>query len=291
MINFKNIEKIVTHSGHAHRDDFLSVCFTLAMCKEENNLPILQRRDPTDADLNNPNVVVLDIGEQHNPQLSNFDHHQFDRDAEPCCALSLLLKDMTIYKEAHRGFRWLSVSEKFDSKGPYFVANEIGIDWSKISDATYSPIEEVILHQFSKFTELNSENSVYALMTEIGSSLIQNLEMFTQRWNLLETQTESTIINNNEIVLARGIPGDQDPTFALNSFVSEKYPNAIATVTNDDRGDGLCFYRLNDSNKIDFSKLENHKFVLFAHKNGFVAKTKTPLNLQEITELFNLSFA
>ena len=61
MINFKNIEKIVTHSGHAHRDDFLSVCFTLAMCKEENNLPILQRRDPTDADLNNPNVVVLDI--------------------------------------------------------------------------------------------------------------------------------------------------------------------------------------------------------------------------------------
>ena len=35
-----------------------------------------------------------------------------------CCALTLLLKDMTIYEEANRGFRWLNVTEKFDSKGP-----------------------------------------------------------------------------------------------------------------------------------------------------------------------------
>ena len=73
-------------------------------------------RDPTESELNDPNVVVIDIGERHEPHLSNFDHHQFDRNHEPCCALSLILKDMTIYNEAVRAFRWLKPTEKFDSK-------------------------------------------------------------------------------------------------------------------------------------------------------------------------------
>ena len=71
MIDFKNVTKIVTHSGHAHRDDFLSVCFVLAMCSEHQNMPSVYRRDPTESELNDPNVVVIDIGERHEPHLSN----------------------------------------------------------------------------------------------------------------------------------------------------------------------------------------------------------------------------
>ena len=40
MINFNNVNRIITHAGHAHRDDFLSVCFTLALCAEYNNEPV-----------------------------------------------------------------------------------------------------------------------------------------------------------------------------------------------------------------------------------------------------------
>ena len=289
MINFKNVKTIVTHSGHAHRDDFLSVCFVLAMCAEERNLPTLQRRNPTEQDLSDPSIVVLDVGEKHQPELSNFDHHQFDRNSDPACALTLLLKDMDIYQEANLGFRWLNVTEKFDSKGPFYVANEIGIEWNKISDATFSPIEEVILHKFSKFTDFNSKSSIYILMTTIGEELLKNLELFTARWQQLSDSITTTSINGNEIVLSLGILGNNDPSFALNAYVSERHPNAIATITHDDRGDGYCLFRLNDSTKIDFSRIENDERVLFAHKNGFVAKTHDKLESTEILELLEKS--
>ena len=287
MINFKKIKTIVTHGGHAHRDDFLSVCFVLAMCAEENNVPLVERRDATSTDLNDPNIVVIDVGEKHQPELSNFDHHQFDRGSEPACALTLILQNLTIYEEASRGFRWLNVTEKFDSKGPFFVANEIGVDWNKISDATFSPIEEVILHMFSKTTQTNQ--TIIDLMTNIGLELLNTLTQFNGRWQQLSDSVTTSFVNDNEIVFSLGILGDNDPSFALSAYVAERHPNAVATITHDDRGEGYCLFRLNDSPKIDFSLIENDERVLFAHKNGFVAKTHDKLNSTEILELLEKS--
>ena len=287
MINFKKIKTIVTHGGHAHRDDFLSVCFVLAMCAEENNVPLVERRDATSTDLNDPNIVVIDVGEKHQPELSNFDHHQFDRDSEPACALTLILQNLTIYEEASRGFRWLNVTEKFDSKGPFFVANEIGVDWNKISDATFSPIEEVILHMFSKTTQTNQ--TIIDLMTNIGLELLNTLTQFNGRWQQLSDSVTTSFVNDNEIVFSLGILGDNDPSFALSAYVAERHPNAVATITHDDRGEGYCLFRLNDSPKIDFSLIENDERVLFAHKNGFVAKTHDKLKSTEILELLEKS--
>jgi hypothetical protein len=287
MIDFQKVGKIIVHPGHAHRDDFLFVCFVLAMCKERGVVPMVERKNPTEEELNNPYVVVGDVGERHEPELSNFDHHQFDRDNAPVCALTLLLKDMTIYEEAKRGFRWLNVTEKFDSKGPHYVANEIGIEWNKISDATFSPIEEVILHRFSKSTETNE--TMIELMTSTGEELLNTLEQFTGRYQQLSDSITTSLVYGNEIVFSLGISGDNDPTFALNAYVSENYPNAIATITHDDRGEGYCLFRLNDSPKIDFSQIESDERILFAHKNGFVAKTHDKLDSTEILELLEKS--
>lgn len=287
MIDFRKVGKIIVHPGHAHRDDFLFVCFVLAVCKEHGVVPVVHRRNPTQEELGNPYVVVGDVGERHEPELSNFDHHQFDRDHAPACALTLLLEDMTIYDESLRGFRWLDSTEKFDSKGPFFVANEIGIEWNKISDATFSPIEEVILHMFSKLTEVNE--TMIELMTSIGSELFKTLELFTGRWQQLSDSITTSLVYGNEVVFSLGILGDNDPTFALNAYVAENYPNAVATITHDDRGDGYCLFRLNDSPKIDFSKIESDERILFAHKNGFVAKTHDKLESTDILELLEKS--
>ena len=290
MINFNNVNKIITHAGHAHRDDFLSVCFTLALCAEYNNEPYIERRNPTEEELTDADVVGLDVGEKHQPEFSNFDHHQFNRNDDPACALTLLLKDMDIYEEANLGFRWLNVTEKFDSKGPYFVANEIGIEWNKISDATFSPIEEAILNRFSKHNKYNPKSDVYIMMRTIGEQLLKTLGQFTKRWKKLSETITTMEVDNNLIVISLAINGDDDPTFALNALVDENYPSAIATVTLDVRGHGMCLFRLNDSPKIDFSQIETDNHVLFAHKNGFVAKTHKVLDEQELTELFRKSF-
>lgn len=289
MIDFKNVTKIVTHPGHAHRDDFLSVCFVLAMCSQHQNLPSVYRRDPTSAELNDPNVVVIDVGEKHEPELSNFDHHQFDRNHEPCCALSLILKDMEVYSESVRGFRWLNITEKFDSKGPFEVAKELGVDWNTISTATFSPIEETMLHLFAKMFE-GGQNPIYlGLMTTIGTELLRTLEMFTKRWEELSKTAVSSKAFGNEVVFSVEIQGDEDPTFALSAYVDDVHPNAVVTITNDDRGEGLCLFRLNDSPKIDFSQIENDERVLFAHKNGFVAKTHKKISSEEVIDLIEKS--
>ena len=194
---------------------------------------------------------------------------------------------MTIYDESLRGFRWLDSTEKFDSKGPFFVANEIGIDWNKISDVTFSPIEEVVLHMFSKLTEVNE--TMIELMTSIGSELFKTLELFTTRWEELSKTAIRCKARGNEVVFSLAIKGDEDTSFALNAFVDEMYPTAVVTVTNDDRGEGLCLFRLNDSPKIDFSLIENDERVLFAHKNGFVAKTHKKLSDEEVINLIEKS--
>lgn len=286
-MNYNEITKIVTHPGHAHRDDFLSVCFVLALCSQEKNIPTVERRDATSSDLNDPSVIVIDVGEKYQPELNNFDHHQFDRNSDPVCALTLVLQKMTIYEEANRGFRWLNVTEKFDSKGPFYVANEIGIEWNKISDATFSPIEEVILHMFSKLKK--NTKTMSKLMITIGNELLNTLEQFTGRWQQLSDSITTSLVYGNEVVFSLGILGDNDPTFALNAYVAENYPNAVATITHDDRGDGYCLFRLNDSPKIDFSKIEKDERILFAHKNGFVAKTHDKLESTEILELLEKS--
>ena len=96
---------------------FCRCVLLFALCGEYNNRTVVERRNPTEEELNDADVVVLDVGEKHQPELSNFDHHQFNRNDDPACALTLLLKDIDIYEEAHLGFRWLNVTEKFDSKG------------------------------------------------------------------------------------------------------------------------------------------------------------------------------
>ena len=37
-------------------------------------------------------VVVLDVGEKHQHELSNFDHHQFNRNDDPACSFNIVTK-------------------------------------------------------------------------------------------------------------------------------------------------------------------------------------------------------
>ena len=126
-------------------------------------------------------------------------------------------------------------------------------------------------------------------MTTIGEELLKTLEQFTYRYQQLSDSITTSSINGNEIVFSLAISGDNDPTFALNAYVAENHPNAVVTITHDDRGNGYCLFRLNDSSKIDFSLIENDERVLFAHKNGFVAKTHEKLESTEILELLEKS--
>ena len=69
---------IVTHPGGAHKDEFLACSVLLAQTPSS-----ILRREPTEEDLSDPQVLVVDVGGRLEPELGNFDHHQFPRDADP----------------------------------------------------------------------------------------------------------------------------------------------------------------------------------------------------------------
>ena len=70
-----NYKYAVTHGGVGHADDMMAaaVLLTFDIVKDAS---CIYRRNPTEAELASPDVLVFDTGGQFDPELGNFDHHQ-----------------------------------------------------------------------------------------------------------------------------------------------------------------------------------------------------------------------
>jgi hypothetical protein len=65
---------IITHPGTAHFDEVTAIAFILAENKDTEFR--IARREPTSAELADPEIWVIDIGLRYEPAQRNFDHHQ-----------------------------------------------------------------------------------------------------------------------------------------------------------------------------------------------------------------------
>lgn len=73
-IEFMKMKKIVTHGGTHHADEILGIATIHEFV--DPNLPIERTFKPSNEDLNDDQVFVLDIAKRFEPSLNNFDHHQ-----------------------------------------------------------------------------------------------------------------------------------------------------------------------------------------------------------------------
>jgi len=138
------MKAILTHPGSAHKDDLLACCLLVA----RHEIPVW-RREPLEEDLADPGIVVVDVGGEHEPLRSNFDHHQFPRDHEPICALSLVLKNMGLYEDARSFCEWLEPAEWFDTRGPFQTAEWLGVERA-VMNKLNSPIDITLLRRFAQ---------------------------------------------------------------------------------------------------------------------------------------------
>jgi uncharacterized UPF0160 family protein len=74
------IKKAVTHPGIFHADDVFAAA--ILRLKTGEPMLIIERRNPTQEDLDDPSIVVFDVGGQFDPVKNNYDHHQRDFDLE-----------------------------------------------------------------------------------------------------------------------------------------------------------------------------------------------------------------
>ena len=282
------IQLIVTHPGGAHKDDFLA-CSLLAHL---HGVPI-QRREPTDEDLANPSICVVDVGGAHDPEFNNFDHHQFPRDSPPLCALSLVLQSMGLYEDALAFCAWLRPAEWLDTLGPNETAKLMEIPREALS-ALNSPLDITLLNRFANHTELKPDNPIYTVMSMVGEDIVNYLRSLRQRLDYLKEHGQYwTVETDGEpivgLFLEKSDTIADDPSFGIYAFIESegKEEEVQALIYPDRRGEGYGLTRYNDSQRLNFSQIESLDEVRFAHKRGFVAKVTTtdPARLKELLEL------
>jgi GNAT superfamily N-acetyltransferase len=279
------IKKIITHPGGAHKDEFLACCVLLA----KDSVSIL-RQEATDQELEDPEVVVVDVGHRHEPQLNNFDHHQFPRDAEPTCSLSLVLSKLGIYEDARSFCPWLEVAEWFDCRGPNDTADWLGLDREVVGKLN-SPIDITILQGFAKQAEHNPGEPIWEVMQMMGKELVEYITGLRGRidevskieevWKLTHGDVEFKVI-----FAPRTNPSIEEVSGALGWRVKELglEEKVYVMVYPDGRGQGYGMKRFNDREEIDFSRIEKESDIRFAHARGFIAKVEA-VGINRLKEL------
>ena len=268
------IKTIVTHPGGAHKDDFLACSLLVA----RHGVPIF-RRDPSEEELVDPSVAVVDVGHFHEPEKNNFDHHQFPRDHPPTCALTLVMQHMGIYEDGKMFCDWLEPAEWFDTRGPQKTAEWLGVKRDIISKMN-SPIDMTVLRRFSKEVEHQPGEVIYELMKMIGSDLIEYLagirarldlvSQYVQRWEITSgEETFSALYLPRSEDLAEEVSGSLGRYILVNGLDNE----IAAMVYPDSRGEGFGLARFNDHPKLDFTRVEGESDVHFAHNSGFLCKS------------------
>ncbi len=282
------IESIVTHPGSAHKDEFLACCVLISQNPVE-----IQRRDPEESDLGNPAIYVVDVGDQHDRENLNFDHHQFPRDAVPTCSLSLVLKHLRIYDDARTFCDWLEPAEWFDCRGANGTARWLGIPRDIIGKLS-SPIDITVLRRFAAKSLHSPGQPLWEVMKMIGEDLTGYLKSLRERLDFIATHSETWRIENGDssiqaVFLPRTNPLPEEPSLGLPRFIEEQglASTAHAMIYPDRRGSGYGLSRHNDHAKMDFTLIREEPDVHFAHAAGFVAKSSAtdPDRLKELVRL------
>lgn len=280
------IKTIITHRGGAHKDDFLACSLLVA----RHGVPIF-RKDPTDEELADPSIAVIDVGHLHEPEKNNFDHHQFPRDYPPTCALTLVLQHMGIYEDARMFCDWLEPAEWFDTRGPKKTAEWLGVERDVISKMN-SPIDMSVLRGFAKVEKHESGEPIYELMQIIGNDLLEYLTDIRSRLDIVSEHVMRWEIagGEGETWSALYFPKLNDPLENASSalaryiLVNKLDQEIAAIVYPDSRGEGFGLARFNDHPSLDFTRVESAEDVNFAHTSGFLCKTSAtdPDRLKEL---------
>ena len=276
---------ILTHPGGSHKDELLA-CSLLAAV---HRVPIV-RREPTDADLADPSIAVVDVGGEHAPERNNFDHHQFPADHPPVCALSLVLQHLGVYEDARQFCEWLEPAEWFDTRGPNVTAKWLGVDRNAMSKLS-SPIDITILRRFAKAKRLEPGEPLWEMLSYIGEDLLEYLRDLRSRLDFIAETAEIWSVDDHEVLfLPRTEPMPEEPSFGIGRYLESvgKNSTVAALIYPDRRGSGYGLSRHNDHPGYDFTRIEKEPDVHFAHARGFVAKTSASA-LSRVKELLKLA--
>lgn len=256
----------------------------------------VHRREPSREEVADPEIAVVDVGGSHDPDLMNFDHHQFPADHPPLCALSLVLQYLGLYEDARALCDWLEPVEWFDTRGPVQTSAWLGVERETLGKLQ-STIELSMMRRFAGQQRIDVGTSLWETMSWIGGDLLHYLRGMRERIQVLSTMvTFWEIAKGEDIIRVMFLPRMEgnydDPSGAMGRYLRMcgREGEIFAMVYPDRRGSGYGLSRLNDYPRFDFTRIKGENDVHFAHARGFVAKT-TATEEDRLRELIAMAWA
>jgi hypothetical protein len=218
-----NPQLIVTHPGSAHFDEVTAVSLLLASYPDVEFK--IERREPTPAELEDPQIWVIDTGNRHDPAKRDFDHHQ----SLDCPAGFVLIADYLGLLETLSVLPWWHFKDSVDRTGPVKASAQF-----KAGDdlVNRSPVEEWLVHQFA-----NNPQETLPILKSLGAHIIYNARGLKKQIDFWKNARRLTINGVNAMI------GDTRESFGLEEFRRlEKNPPAIV-ISLDRRSEGWRLYR------------------------------------------------
>lgn len=255
---------IITHPGSAHFDEVTAVSLILAVYADTEFR--IERHEPVPAELEDPDVWVVDIGNRHEPEKHNFDHHQ-DTD---CPAAFVLVSEYLGLLETMSVMPWWHFKDEVDRFGPVksSVKYHAGDDL-----VNRNPVESWLVARFASEPE-----ACLTLLKAFGINIIGEARMLKSQIDFWKT--------SSRLVIA-GVPamiGETRESAGLEEFrrLEENPPDIVISL--DRRSKGWRLFRY-DGTPVDFSLISDRPEIAFAHKSGFMAKTKERLAIDDLIAL------
>lgn len=255
---------IITHPGSAHFDEVTAISLILAV--HPNTVFRIERREPAQAELDNPDVWVIDTGNRHEPDKRNFDHHQ-DTD---CPAAFVLVAEYLGLLETMSVMPWWHFKDEVDRFGP----GKSSIKFNAGDDlVNRNPVEIWLKDNFASEPEAS-----LPMLKAFGAHLIKSARMLKNQIEFWKTCPR--------LVIA-GVPamiGETTETAGLDEFrrMDENPPDIVISLNRRDKGWRLLRF---DGTPVDFSLIADRPEIAFAHKSGFMAKTKERLTIDDLIAL------
>jgi hypothetical protein len=255
---------IITHPGSAHFDEVTAIAFILA---ENINVQFrIQRREPRTDELDNPDIWVIDIGLKHEPAKRNFDHHQ----SLDCPASFVLVADYLGLTQTMSVMPWWQFKDSVDRIGPV-KSSEIFHAGDDLINR--NPVESWLVTRFAA-----EPDKCVAMLRDYGSRLINEAKILKKQIDYWKTAPR---------LMIAGVPAmfaETKETAGLDEFRRlEKNPSDIV-ISLDRTGSGWRLFRY-DGAPVDFNLIANNPEIAFAHKSGFLAKTRELIPMDELVVL------
>jgi len=255
---------IVTHPGSAHFDEIAAISLILAVHPDSEFE--VERRDPLLTELEDPSIWVVDTGNRHEPQKHNFDHHQ----SLDCPASFVLVAAYLGLAPTLSVLPWWGFKDSVDRIGPArsalkYQAGDILVN--------RNPVEDWLVGRFAA-----DPGSTLALLRSFGTMIVEDAATLKGQIDFWRGSRRLNIAGVPAVI------GETRESLGLEEFRRIDESPVDIVISLDRRSDGWRLFRF-DGADVDFSLISDCPEVEFAHKSGFLAKTKERLSVEALIAL------